>query len=298
MTIQIREFSADHHLPDIITLLNEEYKNLPEFIPFTEERLPFQIRRRDLKVLIAEDNARVLGVIGTRLEERSEVNVFWLTAESHNREEIENLLVDEIERTAKSDTISVGLDERSPRIKDWIRRGYVLEPGFQRMFAKLDGAKPVPKVEKGSELRTLMPEEEEKLVSVVNAGFGWQRLKRGILETWKSEDPPFREDWVQVASISETFVSAVVARPDTEYNRFQHLTRGYLGPAATVPEFRNKHLASALTARAMNFLFEKGFDTVRLGTSERNVSSIALLKSLGFEVGSVTKILRKKLTKT
>jgi ribosomal protein S18 acetylase RimI-like enzyme len=74
-----------------------------------------------------------------------------------------------------------------------------------------------------------------------------------------------------------------------------HLKMGYLGPAATVPEFRNKHLASALTARAMNFLFEKRMESVRLGTSEQNVSSIALLRSLGFQVDSVRKILRKKL---
>jgi ribosomal protein S18 acetylase RimI-like enzyme len=74
-----------------------------------------------------------------------------------------------------------------------------------------------------------------------------------------------------------------------------HLNRGYLGPAATLPEFRNKHLASALTVRAMNFLFEKGMNSVILGTSEQNVSSIALLRGLGFQVENVRKILRKEL---
>jgi len=74
-----------------------------------------------------------------------------------------------------------------------------------------------------------------------------------------------------------------------------HFKRGYLGPAATLPEFRNKHLASALTAKAMNFLFEKGMDSVRLGTSEQNISSITLLRNLGFQVDIVRKILRKEL---
>jgi ribosomal protein S18 acetylase RimI-like enzyme len=68
-----------------------------------------------------------------------------------------------------------------------------------------------------------------------------------------------------------------------------------LGPAATLPEFRGKHLASALTARSMNLLFQKGMDSARLGTSEKNVSSIALLHSLGFKVDNVRKILQKKL---
>lgn len=90
-------------------------------------------------------------------------------------------------------------------------------------------------------------------------------------------------------------MSAVVARPDTDYNKYLHLRRGYLGPAATLSEFRNKHLASALTAQAMNFLFEKGMNSVRLGTSEQNVSSITLLRNLGFQVDIVRKILRKKL---
>jgi ribosomal protein S18 acetylase RimI-like enzyme len=73
---------------------------------------------------------------------------------------------------------------------------------------------------------------------------------------------------------------------------------GYLGPAATLPEFRNQHLGSALTARAMNFLFEKRMTSVRLGTSEKNVSSIALLQSLSFQVDNVRKIMRKKLKNT
>jgi ribosomal protein S18 acetylase RimI-like enzyme len=89
-----------------------------------------------------------------------------------------------------------------------------------------------------------------------------------------------------------------VAKPDTDAMKYLHLNRGYLGPATTLPEFRNKHLASALTARAMNFLYKKGMDSVILGTSEQNVSSIALLRSLGFRVENIRKILRKELEKT
>jgi ribosomal protein S18 acetylase RimI-like enzyme len=165
------------------------------------------------------------------------------------------------------------------------------------MSAKLNGLKPIPQVAEGTKLRSLRPDEEKELVAVTNTGFGWQRLEPGDLETWKSEDPPFSEDWVQVAEVDETIVSAVVAKPDTDCIKYLHLKRGYLGPAATLPEFRNKHLASALTARSMNFLFEKGMDSVRLGTSEQNVSSIALLHTLGFQVDIVRKILRKKLNR-
>jgi ribosomal protein S18 acetylase RimI-like enzyme len=295
MTIQISEFSNEH-LPIIVRLLNEEYRGSYEFIPFSEERVQSQIRRRGLKILLAEENGNVLGLVGTHAEERGEENISWLAVrEGHNQGIIENMLVGEIEKNAKGDTISATIDQGSPRINDWINRDYVLCPGWLRMSAKLDGLKSIPKVAEGIRLRSLRPEEEEELVAVVNTGFGWQRLEPSDLEKWKSEDPPFSEDWVQVAEASEKIVSVVVAKPDTDYIKYLHLKRGYLGPAATLSEFRNKHLASALTARALNFLLEKGMNSVRLGTSEQNTSSIALLRSLGFQVDSVRKILRKKL---
>jgi ribosomal protein S18 acetylase RimI-like enzyme len=297
MTIQVSEL-ANKDLPIIARLLNEEYKGSYEFIPFSEERILSEIRKRSLKVLIARENRKVLGVIGTHThaEEQLEEHISLLaTHEGHNQRIIENTLVNEIEKNAKGSIVSTMVEEGSPRIDDWIKRGYVLYPGFQRMSAKLDGLKPIPELAEGIKLRSLRPDEEEKLVAVTNAGFGWQRLEPGILETWKSEDPPFNEDWVQVAEIGERIVSAVVAKPDTDYMKYLHFKRGHLGPAATLPEFRNKHLASALTAKAMNFLFEKGMNSVRLGTSEQNISSITLLRNLGFQVDIVRKILRKKL---
>jgi ribosomal protein S18 acetylase RimI-like enzyme len=139
----------------------------------------------------------------------------------------------------------------------------------------------------------LRADEEEEFVQAVNRGFGWKRVERGGLETWKVEDPPFTEEWVQVAEVNGRIVSVVVAKPHTDSIKYLHLNKGHLGPAATLPEFRNKHLASALTTQAMNFLHKKGMDSVILGTSEQNVSSIALLRSLGFQVENVRKTLRK-----
>ena len=295
MTIQISEF-ANKHLPTVIRLLNEEYRDSYEFIPLDEERLRSQIQRRHLRIHVAEENGNVSGLVGTYAEERGEENIFWLAAcRGQNQKIIENILADEIEKNAKGDTISTMLDEGNPRIEEWIDRGYVLDAGFLRMVARLGCLKVIPRVSEGIKLRSLRPEEEEKLVEVVNTGFGWQRIEHGILETWKSENPPFSEDWVQVAEADERIVSAVVAKPDTDYVKYMHLNRGYLGPAATLPEFRNKHLASALTAQAMNFLLEKGMDSVRLGTSEKNISSITLLRNLGFQVGIARKLLRKRL---
>jgi ribosomal protein S18 acetylase RimI-like enzyme len=295
MTITISQFT-DRHLPSIVELLNDEYKDSREFIPFDEERVLSQIRRRHLKILVAEENGRVLGLLATHSHENSEEDVTWLSARKGITQKIvENTLMDELEKKADIKTVSMMVDKESSRIPDWINRGYTLEPGYQRMSARLDGLRPIPKIDEGIKLRSLANDEEEEFVETVNAGFGWKRLEIGDLETWKSEDPPFSEDWVQVADVDGRIVSVVVAKPDTESIKYLQVKRGYLGPAATLPEFRNKHLGTALTAQAMNCLFEKGMDSVRLGTSETNVSSNALLKSLGFQVEGARKILRKKL---
>jgi ribosomal protein S18 acetylase RimI-like enzyme len=296
MTVQISEFALERHLTVLVELLNNEYENSFEFIPFDEERIKYQIRRRNMSVLVAEEKGDAAGLIGTHLEERGEVDILWLAArEGCDRKRIENLLVDAVERNAKGDSVSAGVDEGSPRVQDWIERGYSLNPGWLRMSAKLDRLKEIAKVTEDIKLRSLKLSEEEKLVELMNAGFGWRRLELGALENWRVEDPPFTEDWVQVAEVDGRIMSAVVARPDTESNKYLHLKRGHLGPAATLPEFRSRHLASALTARAMNLLFEKGMDSARLGTSELNIPSQTLLRSLGFQVDNVRKILRKKL---
>jgi ribosomal protein S18 acetylase RimI-like enzyme len=298
MTAMISQFTSKH-LPAVVELLNDEYRDSREFIPFSEERVLSQIRRRHLKILTAEEDDRVLGLLATHSHENAEEDITWLTArKGANQKIIENMLIDQLEKRTDIKTIGFMVDEKSPRIQDWINRGYTLEPGFQRMSAKLDGHAPVPRIDESIKLRSLANNEEEKFVETVNAGFGWKRVEIGDLETWKSEDPPFAEDWVQVAEANKRIVSVVVAKPDTESIKYLHINRGYLGPAATLPEFRNKHLGTALTARAMNFLFEKGMDTVRLGTSETNVSSNALLKRLGFQVDGGRKILRKRLQNT
>lgn len=165
------------------------------------------------------------------------------------------------------------------------------------MVASLDGAKPIPEVPVGTVIRSLKPDEEKKLVETVNSAYGWERMRNGSIARWKTEHPPFNEEWVHVAEIGGKIVSAVVSRPDTEYNEFFHARRGYLGPAATLPDYRGKNLASVLTRRVMNFLYEKGMDSVGLYTAEQNTLSVMLLRKLGFKVGHQWKFMRKILMK-
>ena len=295
MTVQIRRFT-DKDLKSLVTLLNDAYKEAYEFIPYTEEKLRSWFQEGNLIILVSEENGEVTGSVAYRSGHWGE-EIEWLAvSESPGRKLIENTLVREVEKCVKGEMVFTGVDAGSPKINEWIERDYKPEGVLYCMVARLDCLKPLPKVPKGIILRSLKPEEEKEFVEAVNAGFGSERLKVGIIQKWRSECSPFSEEWIHVAELNNKIVSVVASRPDIEYNTFFGGKRGYLGPAATLSEHRGKHLASLLTCRAMNFLFEKGMNSVALYTSEQNIPSLALLRKLGFKVGYHWKFMRKNLS--
>ncbi len=295
MTVQIRSFT-DKDLSHIVKLLNEDYRESYEFTPYTEESLSSWIHERKLKILMAEENGEILGSAAYSDGHWGE-EIEWLAvSESPNRKSIENVLIGEIEKFVKGGKIFRVVDTGSPKTNEWIERGYKPEGGLYHMVARLDGMKPLPKFPEGTIIRSLKPTEEKEFLEAMNAGFGWERVKLGIIQRWKSEFPSFSEEWIYVAEIGNRIVSVVVAKPDEEYNRVFSGKRGYLGPASTLPEYRGKNLASALTRHAMNFLYEKGMDSVALYTSEENIPSMTLLQKLGFKIGHHWKFMRKNLS--
>jgi len=295
MPIHVRNFT-DKDLPILVDLLNETYKNAYEFVPYSEEKIRFWIRERKLKILVAAKNGEVLGSVAYNDGHWGE-EIEWLAAsEIPNRKTIENELVKEVEKYVKGKTVFAVIDAGSPKINEWIERGYKIEGGLYHLVARLDGLKHLPKVPKSIILRSLKPEEEKVFVEAVNAGFGWERIKQDLVQKWKSESSCFSEEWIHVAESNNRIVSVVVSRLDVEYNKFFSGKRGYLGPAVTLPEYRGKNLASALTLRAMNFLFEKGINSVALYTSEQNIPSITLLQKLDFIVEHRWKFMRKSLS--
>lgn len=294
MAFKIRSFT-EKDLTTLVRLLNETRREAYEFTPYSEDSLKSRIRDGHFRILMAVKDDETVGSVAYNDGHWGE-EIEWLTvAESPNRKIIEKELAREAEKCVKRQAVFVAVDAGSPKIEEWTERGYKPEGGLYHMIARLDGTKPLPKVPEGIILRSLKPEEEKELVEAVNAGFGWERLAMGIIQRWKSEFPPFNEEWVHVAEYSHRIVSVVASRPDTNYNELFNGKRGYLGPAATIRDHRGKNLASALTCRAMNFLFEKGMDSVVLYTSEQNAASITLLRKLGFEVGHNWKFMRKNL---
>ena len=296
VSIKIRDLISED-FPILANLLRETYENSYEFAFFKEANIHSRIQELNLSVQIAERNGEILGTVALRDDQWGR-RIEWLAVqESQDKLSVEDALIQQAEKDAKSEASVTFVDAKDPQINEWIRRGYTPEDGMCHMVAKLDRLISVPEVSSDVTLRNMESEEEKELVEIINSIFGRERLKIGFVQEWKSEYPPFDEEWVHLAESNNRIVSAVVSRPDKRYNEAFSERRGYLGPAATVSEFRSKHLASALTVRAMNFLFKNGFESVALHTSERNIPSLTLLRKLDFEMRQCRKILRKKLLK-
>lgn len=291
MGIRVRSLCSGE-LSKLVELINRAYEGSYEFIPFDLVNLEKEISRRGLMFLVAEQDGAIVGCVGYANRPRG-TEIEWLAAFENV---VREALVQEIERNTEGEVFTA-VDIDSPLMEFWIKRGYVAEGGLYHMTAELDGIKPLPEVPAGTVLRSLKPGEEKMLVEVVNVSYGWERLREDSLITWKVEHPPFNEEWIHVAEVNGKIMAAVVSRPDTEYNKFFHAKRGYLGPAATLPEHRGKNLASALTRRAMNFLYEKGMNAVSLYTLEQNAPSVALLRKLGFRIQHHWRFMHKTLSK-
>jgi ribosomal protein S18 acetylase RimI-like enzyme len=251
------------------------------------------LKERSIKVLIAENNNGIIGSAAYNDGFWGEEIEWLVTCGTPDRKLVENMLIREAEKYVKRDTVFTSVNAGSSRVEEWVQRGYCPNGGLYYMITKLSRFKSIPKIPEGVLLRCLKPEEENEFVQVVNAGFGWERVKLGDIEKWKAESPPFDEEWIYVAESDGKLVSVVVAKPDIGYNRFFNANRGYLGPAATLPEYRGKNLASALTVHAMNSLFKQGMDSVCLFTNEANAFSIKLLQKIGFQIGFHWKFMLK-----
>jgi ribosomal protein S18 acetylase RimI-like enzyme len=294
MSVQIRDFAYED-LSALAKLLNEINKGSYEYIPLTEEELRVRIQEGKSRTLMAEENNEIVGTV-TYNDGFWGEEIRWLAVRQRSdRKLIEDKLVSVAEKSVHAETVFTSIDAGSPRTSDWIERGYKPEGGLYQMIAKLHTFQPFPNVPEGITIRSSRAAEERNIAETVNSVFGWQRLKDDFIEKGKAESPPFDEEWVHLATLQDRILSVVVAWPAIKYNRFFGERRGYLGPAATIPEFRSKKLASALTVRAMNFLHEKGMDVVVLHTSELNVPSVTLLGNIGFEVSHHIKFLRKNM---
>jgi len=170
------------------------------------EKLRSQFHDWNLKILIAEENGEVLGSVAYNNEHWGEESEWFIVSESPSRKFIENVLIREIEKYVKDEAVFTVVDAGSPKIGEWAERGYKPEGGLYHMVAGLEGLKPLPKLLEGVIARSLQSEEEKEFVEAVNVGFGWERLRLGVIQKWKSECPSFSEEWIHVVELDSEIV--------------------------------------------------------------------------------------------
>jgi len=280
-------------LPKVVNLVNEAEAGSYEFVPYSEEGIQAEMKESSSVLLAADDQGRITGVgyLGRRWYGET---ITLHVRPGSRRWEAGDLLLSALEPRTKADELSTKVDEADGKwLTFYLERGYRTESSLYQMIADLDRRRRRRRLPEGCVIGVLEADEEEALVQLANTAYAGERLQAGILAQWQAQDPNFSTDWVQVARCEGQLVAAVGARSDREYNEYYHANRGYLGPAATLPSYRDKGLGEALTAQAMNFLRERGMRTVCLHTWQRNQPAVRLTTHLGFRVVHEWRILDK-----
>ena len=286
---------CENDLPQLVSLLNEAYREEYEFIPYTDESLQAELKVASSVLLATEEQDEIVGLAYLRQDWYGET-VTLCARPGPKDEEIEDILLSAIEPENKTGHVTTAIDPlEQERIAFFSARGYLLQSSLYQMVADVDRLQTPPQVPEGYIIRSLRLDEEERLIRLANAAYNGERLRPGALAKWKAQDPDFSIDWVQVAEYEGELVAAVRGCSDREYNERYHANRGYLGPAATLRPHRGKGLSRALTARAMDLLHGHGMKTVCLYTWEGNPAALELIRHLDFRLGHEWKILGKTL---
>jgi len=290
--MKLREY-RESDLPQLVSLQNEADRNSYEFIPYDEEDIRARLTGASTALVATDVKDQIVGLAYLRQDWYGET-VTIPVRPGPNENHIRDLLLPAIEPLNKTGTISTSIDNADQnRLAYFTARGYAPESALYQMIADLDRPPPPQHLPEGYLLRSLRPDEEEALIRLANAAYHGDRLRPGILDRWKKEDPDFEVEWVQVAEYEGKLVALVAARSDRDYNEHYNARRGYLGPAGTLPAHRGKDLSKALTARAMSFLRERDMQTACLHTWAGNPPAVKLTKDLGFRLDHEWKIMHK-----
>jgi ribosomal protein S18 acetylase RimI-like enzyme len=292
--MRLQPFS-ERLLLNVLSLVNEAQTGSYEFIPYSEESLQAELKEASSVLLATDDQERVAGLAYLGRQWYGETITLHVRP-GPEQWKVGDLLLSALEPRTQADELSTSVDTSDrERLAFFLERGYRPESSFYEMAADLDHRRRLRRLPAGCIIGTLKTDEEEALIQLANTAYAGERLRPGILARWQAQDPNFSTDWVQVARRDGQLVATVVARSDREYNEYFHVNRGYLGPAATLPNYRGEGLGEALTAQAMNFLRERGMRSVCLHTWERNQPAVRLTSNLGFRVLHEWKVLGMRM---
>ncbi len=286
---------CESDIPELVSILNEAYRDEHEFIPYTDKDLQAELEPASTVLLAIDERDAIVGLAYLRQDWYGET-VSTCARPGTDWQKVEGFLLTAIEPENKTGHITTSIDpDDKDRMAFFSVRGYRPQSSLYQMIVDLDQPVPSIRLPEHYTVRSLRPDEEERLIKLANAAYKSERLRPGVLAKWQANDPDFRIDWIQVAEYKGELVAMVKGSSDREYNEHHNARRGYLGPAATLPDHRGRGLSKALTAWAMTVLRQHGMNTACLYTWEGNPAAVELTKHLGFRLGHEWKILGKKL---
>ena len=192
----------------------------------------------------------------------------------------------------------------SDKQKDWIaaleNTGYQVVRRFHNMLYRLGEAPEIP-LPQGFEIRPVRPEHMHSIWEAqkeMNAG-----LFENVVEDWLDEkypdwlnDPSHTPQYWQVAWAGEQIAGMVLARIDEQENEKLQRKHGYTEHIYVRPPWRKRGLASALIARSLQVLKERGMLEAELGVDAENESAaFNLYRRMGYETFSIDTWFRKAM---
>lgn len=277
--MELRRY-RDADLDALVALHNAARAHEHEFIPYAPDRL-----RRELdgaaSIWVAAQAERPVGAaFYCPMWYGNEI--VPLTASDADAERVEAELLDRVEADIAGDEAVIAVPSvDAEQIAFLESYGYRAEGGMVQLVADLHAEPAIPELPSDYRLRSLEPLEHWDFIAMVNAAYDAERLSADAFARWRAI-PGWREDWVQVVEHRGRLVAGVVARPDGEFNAHYRAQRGYLGPAAVLPEHASRGLGRALTAASLAFVRAQGMDSASLFTTQGNAAVHRLTEHLGF----------------
>ncbi len=290
--MELRRYRPDD-LDALVGIHNAARSQDPEFVPYTPEKL-----ERDLdeavSIWVAVEADRPIGAaFYCPMWYGHEIVSF--TRSDRDPERVDAELLQRVEADVAGDEAVTAVPAiQTDRIAFFESQGYRAEGGMVQLVADLHAEPPIPELPDNYRLRSLEPGERADFIAMVNAAYDADRLSADGFEQWRAH-PGWSEDWIQVVDHQGDLVAGVVARPDQAFNEHFGAKRGYLGPAAVLPEHGNQGLGRALTAASLEVVRSQGMDSASLFTTQGNAAVHRLTDHLGFREAHRWHFMRKEV---
>ena len=292
-SVRIRKALSDD-IPTMIMLSSKARCNSYKFRGLSQP--DFSLDKADNFAFVAESRRILVGCIMVESPSVFDSNEAEITilAVSSRESNLEENLIEAAEENVRVANVSIRV-RSDDEMAGWLAsRGYAVEPGFWHFVASL-AVLPKEPVAEHVQIRSMKKSERGEVIDAVNAAYGKRRLTQDHFSRWRRQDPQFNEDWVLVAILDEKIVGVLCLREDLQYSQVSGKRRGYMGPAATLPQYRSHGIGRALNWHGMQFLKAHGMDEASLYTEENNIPVHRLVSDLGYEHRHIWKRFKKTL---